>query len=570
MTNTFTQSKTVLLCLLLSGACWTMGFSQVIINEVTPSGGPYKIDNEKPFDGSPFYSFLTENGGTITNAPKKRVNGQWVDVPMPAGDFSALEVLGTVGSHDWAAFFDQSFKLAGVFEFANNNWTAIPLPAGDFDRITYLGVIGTNTYFILRDAATRSNRLYTYSANNWTQVNTPTGFNSFYFAEELINRLYFVLYNFDNSIPAASDFSIQYFDGTNWTAIANPTDFTAELHFLNYVGEAGNHLYFSYHEEGTFKHIFYKLLGGTTLSRVAYDGEDVNTYSQVTTYNETPVLLASTFQSTGTLVNLLVEENGKFVKKNPPGTPNTFLTKWNDKYFFQSQDAEDKPKLYRTSNFTTWSSVSSTPDDWTSSATSSSGEDNLLIFLDSEFKVKTYEITDFDAPCSKEGAILKGTLSKTVHVVKTIETDGKVPDGKTAILKAGESVTLTNGFHAETGSSFQALIEACPSARLLEIANNELVTPKLNKAASDFSALKVTPNPITQNARISYELAKSGTINLHLIDALGRQVVLIEDNQFKSVGTHQISFQPADYLQGVYFLILETKEGHSLQKIVIR
>ena len=53
---------------------------------------------------------------------------------------------------------------------------------------------------------------------------------------------------------------------------------------------------------------------------------------------------------------------------------------------------------------------------------------------------------------------------KSYQATYSITSDGIVESGSTITFKAGSFITLTEGFYAESGSEFNAIIEDCEMA----------------------------------------------------------------------------------------------------------
>ena len=75
-----------------------------------------------------------------------------------------------------------------------------------------------------------------------------------------------------------------------------------------------------------------------------------------------------------------------------------------------------------------------------------------------------------DGDCNSDDMTVSGTSEEgylapdTYQAITSITSDGIIESGTTITLKAGGFITLTEGFHAQQGSEFNAIIEDCEMA----------------------------------------------------------------------------------------------------------
>ena len=101
------------------------------------------------------------------------------------------------------------------------------------------------------------------------------------------------------------------------------------------------------------------------------------------------------------------------------------------------------------------------------------------------------------------------------------------------------------------------------TANTKQSISNETEHPVLNELT-----LKITPNPITKSAIISFSLSRPGKVSLNLYDISGRLVNLIADKEF-SEGNHQITLNTKDLMAGVYLLRMQTQEAVLTKKLIV-
>ncbi len=164
-------------------------------------------------------------------------------------------------------------------------------------------------------------------------------------------------------------------------------------------------------------------------------------------------------------------------------------------------------------------------------------------------------------------------------------------------LKAGNYIKLKPGFHAQYNSKFQASIEVCetPTPQGLVVDTNtpqnvskddkvngsdslELQTENLpsnmvnfNNALGGDKAFSVRnyPNPFNQYTTIEYTLPEDNSVSIAVYNAAGQQVILLQDNEDKTAGTHTVVFQGDAYPAGMYYYIIKAGEYADTQKMIL-
>ena len=104
----------------------------------------------------------------------------------------------------------------------------------------------------------------------------------------------------------------------------------------------------------------------------------------------------------------------------------------------------------------------------------------------------------------------------------------------------------------------------------IQVANNENIV-SLDTLTVDVSPLNVSvedmitelpvsaelnqnyPNPFNPSTVIRYGIPQSGEVRLEVFDLLGRRVATLVDNERKSAGYHQVSFDASNLASGIYF-----------------
>ncbi|MCE1189487.1 MAG: T9SS type A sorting domain-containing protein [Ignavibacteria bacterium] len=95
------------------------------------------------------------------------------------------------------------------------------------------------------------------------------------------------------------------------------------------------------------------------------------------------------------------------------------------------------------------------------------------------------------------------------------------------------------------------------------VAVNE---PKVK--AGSFALDQNYPNPFNPVTRISYSLAQSGMVTLHVFNSLGERVATLV-NEVRPAGTYNATFQAAQLSSGVYYAVLHSNGQQQIIKMVL-
>ena len=179
----------------------------------------------------------------------------------------------------------------------------------------------------------------------------------------------------------------------------------------------------------------------------------------------------------------------------------------------------------------------------------------------------------FYAPCPVSKNLstidnITGNAAQTHKVSSTITANNLVDNTSNAVYDGGFDVTLTAGFDAQMGANFHALINGCNSGSF-----NKTGTEKSNLTSADLQIdrLKIhnSPNPFSDITSIEFDLDKSTQVNLSVLDASGKVVTQLLNNNELEAGNHKIDFDGANLLNGIYILKLQTGNKSISHKMVL-
>ncbi|GEM_PF-6637833 len=156
---------------------------------------------------------------------------------------------------------------------------------------------------------------------------------------------------------------------------------------------------------------------------------------------------------------------------------------------------------------------------------------------------------------------------------------GKVKNQSTVVFKAGQEILLSAGFHAESGSNFQALIAPCEPNQNLEepipIAVNSRQQPNHSTNLETLGLtnpvkLTIRPNLIRQTATIQIDLPNKMRVSLKLYNANGQEIQVYLTEALWKEGTHLLQFIRGNLPSGIYFLQLRSEKGVLTKRLLVQ
>lgn len=183
--------------------------------------------------------------------------------------------------------------------------------------------------------------------------------------------------------------------------------------------------------------------------------------------------------------------------------------------------------------------------------------------------------------CGREELIQQNVSldSREYYASSRIVSEAIISSGKNVRLIAGASITLVNGFEAEAGSDFLAMIGNCTvtsvqdqdlafGSRATNGGNNPLIlaespekeaTSRKLKLSEDI--LNVYPNPTNSWTNINFELTNASVASICIFASDGRKITcLAEDNHYEQ-GMYNKGFPAQQLSQGTYYVVLRTEEA---------
>jgi hypothetical protein len=90
-------------------------------------------------------------------------------------------------------------------------------------------------------------------------------------------------------------------------------------------------------------------------------------------------------------------------------------------------------------------------------------------------------------------------------------------------------------------------------------SNSKRVTVGVNNVNAGITAMKVYPNPATDVATVAFSLESASTVNVQLVDAVGR--VVYTTQQQMTAGAQQVAINTGNVSSGLYSVKVQTEKG---------
>jgi len=148
-----------------------------------------------------------------------------------------------------------------------------------------------------------------------------------------------------------------------------------------------------------------------------------------------------------------------------------------------------------------------------------------------------------------------------------LSVDVHLADGGTTTrlfwFNAQEYQSVTQSFPADVQSA-----DLSPLQNLLYTGTPVSVPPLPHPGVADFALGALYPNPFNSTARIPFELAKTGDVQIEIYDLTGRHVLTLNEGRYPA-GAHEVTFTAGPAMSsGVYLFSLESGGSRRTTKAV--
>lgn len=163
------------------------------------------------------------------------------------------------------------------------------------------------------------------------------------------------------------------------------------------------------------------------------------------------------------------------------------------------------------------------------------------------------------------------TTDSTYHAINTVTTNGNVIISKEITFRAGQSITLGPGFHAQAGHTFKAAIVSCSGLTIPDAPVTQRIDLVADKSPvlTETLGLEVAPNPFSSQTIIKYELPNAEIVSLAIYNMQGQLIQNLLTHQPQEAGQHQFQLNVETANNGLYFIGLKTQTGFITKKVMI-
>lgn len=155
--------------------------------------------------------------------------------------------------------------------------------------------------------------------------------------------------------------------------------------------------------------------------------------------------------------------------------------------------------------------------------------------------------------CDAVSNTITGTIpAGTYETSSSITSTGTISSGM--VTFRSKTITLNEGFTVD-GGTFYAENADCSG-------NNK----EDQQALYDFS---IQPNPFNSYTQIKFTLPEELPVSIWITDMTGRHIATLANQETKSAGEHEVTFEAANYAAGMYFVTIQAEEYFGTQKMIL-
>ncbi len=158
-----------------------------------------------------------------------------------------------------------------------------------------------------------------------------------------------------------------------------------------------------------------------------------------------------------------------------------------------------------------------------------------------------------------------------VYGHQTLTTSGNytVGNGAVAELRATNHVAFNNGFRVNTGGQLKIFLGSCGNnipgvIAEVEERENELAAGTLEK-----TELTLSPNPMTSEANIEFNILKGQNVHLSISNMEGKRVQTLLNGNRLEAGSHNYKLTNTSSMQGMYLCTLALEDEIIQKKFIV-
>lgn len=162
----------------------------------------------------------------------------------------------------------------------------------------------------------------------------------------------------------------------------------------------------------------------------------------------------------------------------------------------------------------------------------------------------------------------EGNFEGSSSVATVAGTALEYRSGSKGVMRAGSSVTLTEGFWARAGCDFTAYLESCTV-----VSADQQPSYRVDNTSVPVDhglRFKVMPNPFSSDFNVILEITDQelDNIQITLIDLQGKTVADLLNGVDLNEGVHRYRFSTDQISSGIYMLMIQTGEERMFERIV--
>jgi spore germination protein YaaH len=143
-----------------------------------------------------------------------------------------------------------------------------------------------------------------------------------------------------------------------------------------------------------------------------------------------------------------------------------------------------------------------------------------------------------------------------------IRANNTLGSGTQIVYSATNQITLEDGFHAQAGSDFHALIQGCAPPALRTMGKASATLP--------WSGPSIFPNPSEGRVNIAYLAQNDQRLKVELLDMSGRSLASLADLQLQKGETALLQKDLGAYGNGLFLLRFTSDKGETIvRKLVL-
>lgn len=188
--------------------------------------------------------------------------------------------------------------------------------------------------------------------------------------------------------------------------------------------------------------------------------------------------------------------------------------------------------------------------------------------------------------CSVDCGVINSSLTLTTSPLNLYAAGSSIVsiaivDGTRTVVNEAPNITLNSGFEVKLGTTFIARNYACDPIQGLMAAPSTNTSPQNSVAKVNHvnvqetadvgkSSLKVYPSPTKGELFIDYNSSGTSATSISVMNVIGEVLQTIKQPQQQPEGRHQIKLDVNNFQSGVYFILLETESGKTVEKFVVQ